>query len=81
MRALPSRQDRRPFLCIPLLLVALLFFPPGCGSDSNGVTNPNGNGPDPAIALSVSPTSGAVEAGSTLSISATVTRSGGFREG
>jgi len=81
MRALPSRQDRRPFLCIPLLLVALLFFPPGCGSDSGGVTDPNGDGPDPAIALSVSPTSGAVEAGSTLSISATVTRSGGFAGG
>ena len=76
-----SRQDCRRFRCVPLLLAALLLFPPGCGSDSNGVTNPNGNGSDPAIALSVSPTSGAVEAGSTLSISATVTRSGGFQGG
>ncbi len=75
------REVRRRSFCIPLLLVALLFFPPGCGSDSGGVTDPNGDGPDPAIALSVSPTSGTVEARSTLSVSATVTRSGGYEGG
>ncbi|TVP56834.1 MAG: hypothetical protein EA351_07355, partial [Gemmatimonadales bacterium] len=84
MRPRPFRslqEVRRRSFCFPLLLVALLFFPPGCGSDSGGVTDPNGDGPDPAIALSVSPTSGTVEAGSTLSVSATVTRSGGFEGG
>ncbi len=63
---------------------ALLLFLAGCGSDSGTVTDPgNGGGggdpaPTPAIALTLAPTGATVEAGSPTSITATVSRSGGF---
>ena len=63
---------------------ALLLFLTACGSDSATPPVPgNGNGggdpaPTPAIALTVSPGSASVEAGSPSSLTATVSRSGGF---
>ncbi|TVR65571.1 MAG: hypothetical protein EA422_03895 [Gemmatimonadales bacterium] len=64
----------------PAVLLALV----ACGSDSGSVTDPaNGGGggdppPTPAIALTVSPSSASVEAGGDASLTATVSRSGGF---
>ncbi len=46
-----------------------------CSSTGDGGTQP---GPTPAIAISLNPTSGSVAQGGSTSLTATLTRSGGF---
>ncbi len=82
--AVPSSPPIRGFLARAGGCSALLLFLVACGSDSGTPTVP-GNGsdggdppPTPAIALTVSPGSTSVEAGSAASLTATVSRSGGF---
>ena len=72
----------RGFLALAGVGLALLLLT-ACGSDSGTPTVPgNGGGgdppPTPAIALTISPASASVEAGSASSLTATVSRSGGF---
>lgn len=56
-------------------LLTLATMLAACGTDNGGTTNPGG---DPAIAISVNPTSLSIQQGASGSVTASITRSGGF---